>query len=147
MFVYIIFTSPQSLRLTSPSPVAYPACLLLTLGVARSLSTNVSHQTRSDRHIKMQIPASLLIAILSHPLSWEVPTRDGIRSRAHGLNIQTFPDYFSLLHHFTPKISLTFLIGYFHGLFPKHLYLSHSKASSTASFSENKHNNSNNHTW
>lgn len=80
MLMCIILTSPQSLpiqpSLTSLSPVAYPACLLLTLGVARSLPTNVSQQTHSDRHIKMQIPASLLIAILSHPLSWEVPTTE-----------------------------------------------------------------------
>lgn len=108
---FIIHTKPNS---TSPSFrfrfqwAAYPACLLLTLGVAESLPTNVSHQSDSDRHIKMQIPASQLTAILSHSLSWEAPTREGIRCRGPGV------EYSNVLliaphrcNHFTSKNPLT----------------------------------------
>lgn len=117
MFMGVIWTSPCSflIQTNSSSPgfrfqwAAYPACLLLTLGVAKSLPTNVPHQSDSDRHIKMQIPASPLTAILSHSLSWEAPTREGITCRAQGLNIQMFP--WLLLTAATilpPKIHLLF---------------------------------------
>lgn len=106
---FIMHTKPNS---TSPSFcfqwAAYPACLLLTLGVAKSLPTNVSHQSDSDRHIKMQIPASQLTAILSHFLSWEAPTREGIRCRGPGVEYSNVP--LSAPHccnHFTPKNPLT----------------------------------------
>ncbi len=100
LFSSVISTSPRFFNSKQPNSTslafrfqwaAYPACLLLTLGVAKSLPTNVPHQSDSDRHIKMQIPASLLTAILSHSLSWEAPTREGIRCWTQGLNIQTFP--------------------------------------------------------
>lgn len=64
-------------------------CLVPTLGVVRSLTLPALIQSDSDRHIKMQIPARALLAILSLPFSLCGMLRGKeLRALALGLHIQ-----------------------------------------------------------
>lgn len=68
---------------------AITGCLVPTHGVAWSLALPALIQSDSDRHIKMQILACALLAILSLPFSLCGMLRGkGIRALALGLNIQ-----------------------------------------------------------